>query len=86
MEASTLGVKRSILSSEMAIIIDKSVFSWRNFKDSMLTKMRSKLICKLNKAPYGLEQTLCAWFDKLKACLLRLGFQSSRIGQSLWCS
>lgn len=37
----------------------------------------SHYVCKLNKSIYGLKQAPRAWYEKLKNCLLGLGFQRS---------
>ena len=37
-----------------------------------------QLVCKLNKAIYGLKHAPRAWFDMLKATLLRFHFRSSK--------
>lgn len=42
------------------------------------------LVCKLNKAIYGLKQAPGAWFDKLKSALLQHGFPASRCDPSLF--
>ncbi|RDX94368.1 hypothetical protein CR513_23256, partial [Mucuna pruriens] len=42
------------------------------------------LVCKLNKAIYGLKQALRAWFDRLKSTLLQLGFKASKSDPSLF--
>ena len=44
----------------------------------------SGYVCKLNKALYGLQQALRAWFHKLKVVLTTYGFQSSRAYPSLF--
>uniref|UniRef100_A0A803NMC5 Reverse transcriptase Ty1/copia-type domain-containing protein n=1 Tax=Cannabis sativa TaxID=3483 RepID=A0A803NMC5_CANSA len=42
------------------------------------------LVCKLNKAIYGLKQAPKAWFDKLHQCLLSFGFVSSKSDHNLF--
>lgn len=44
----------------------------------------SKLVCKLNKAIYGLKQAPCAWFERLKTTLKLTGFLASRADASLF--
>uniref|UniRef100_M1CY31 Reverse transcriptase Ty1/copia-type domain-containing protein n=1 Tax=Solanum tuberosum TaxID=4113 RepID=M1CY31_SOLTU len=45
---------------------------------------RPHFVCKLNKALYGLKQAPRAWFDKLKAFLLGIGFRSCLSDSSLF--
>lgn len=40
------------------------------------------LICKLEKAIYGLNQSPWAWFDKFSNALLKYGFSISQIDHS----
>ena len=42
------------------------------------------LVCKLNKAIYGLKQDPRQWFDRLKSTLLQLGFVGSKSDSSLF--
>jgi len=42
------------------------------------------LVCKLNKAIYSLKQAPKAWFERLSAVLLQLGFKSSKCDPSLF--
>ncbi|KAG8493766.1 hypothetical protein CXB51_011188 [Gossypium anomalum] len=42
------------------------------------------LVCRLKKALYGLRQALRAWFDKLKAFLVSVGFVMSKSDASLF--
>lgn len=42
------------------------------------------LVCKLQKALYGLEHAPSAWFDKLHSALLSFGFTSVKSYQSLF--
>jgi len=42
------------------------------------------LVCKLNKAIYGLKQTPRSWFHKLSATLSSLGFSSTKSDSSLF--
>jgi len=43
-----------------------------------------QLVCKLNKAIYGLKQTPRSWFDKLRTTLLNNKFKSSKCDPSLF--
>ena len=42
------------------------------------------LVCKLNKALYGLIQAPRAWFERLHSALLSLGFKASKCDPSLF--
>lgn len=42
------------------------------------------LVCKLHKALYGLKQAPRAWFERLKAAVLKFGFKSSKCDPSLF--
>ena len=42
------------------------------------------MLCKLNKAIYGLKQAPTAWFDKLKETLLKFECKSSKCDPSLF--
>lgn len=42
------------------------------------------MVCKLNKALYGLTQAPRAWFENLKGSLLHLGLTASRCAPSLF--
>lgn len=44
----------------------------------------SKLVCKLNKAIYGLKHAPRLWFEKLKTTLIKLGFNHTRSDNSLF--
>ena len=41
-------------------------------------------VCKLQRALYGLKQSPRAWYARLSACLLNLGFVSSKADTSLF--
>lgn len=43
-----------------------------------------ELVCKLNKAIYGHKQAPRVWFEKLKAILVRLGYNPIRSDNSLF--
>jgi len=43
-----------------------------------------QLVCKLNKAIYGLKQAPCSWYKKLSITLQRLGFNSTTSDPSLF--
>jgi hypothetical protein len=47
-------------------------------------KSRHHYICKLDKALYGLKQALRAWYARLSAKLLQLGFKVSKADNSLF--
>lgn len=42
------------------------------------------LVCKLNRALYGLKQTPRAWYERLNGALIQFGFKSSRCDPSLF--
>nr|KYP55969.1 Copia protein [Cajanus cajan] len=42
------------------------------------------LVCKLQKALYGLKHAPCAWFERLTSVLLMLGFNKSKCDPSLF--
>src|ERR1051325_5690794 len=42
------------------------------------------LVCKLNRALYGLNQAPRSWYDKLHKTLFQFGFTASRCGHSLF--
>jgi len=44
----------------------------------------SSLVCRLNKAIYGLKQAPQSWFKKLSTTLVRMGFSSSKSDISLF--
>ena len=44
----------------------------------------TSLVCKLNKALFGLKQAPRQWFDRLKSTLLHLGFSASKCDPSLF--
>ena len=44
----------------------------------------TSLLCKLNKALYGLKEAPRQWFDRLKSTLLHLGFSTSKCHPSLF--
>lgn len=46
--------------------------------------LKDGYVCKLNKGLYGLKQALRAWYEKLKSCLVRWGFNNSRADTSLF--
>jgi histone deacetylase 1/2 len=41
-------------------------------------------VCKLDKALYGLKQAPCAWYARLSAKLIKLGFRPSKADTSLF--
>ena len=44
----------------------------------------TSLVCKLNKALYGLKKAPRQWFDRLKSTLLHLDFSRSKCDPSLF--
>jgi hypothetical protein len=47
-------------------------------------KMKPGYVCKLEKAIYGLKQAPRAWYSRLSEKLVKLGFQMSKAGTSLF--
>jgi hypothetical protein len=47
-------------------------------------KKLSHHVCKLDKALYGLKQAPRAWYARLSVKLLQLGFQISKVDNSLF--
>ena len=47
-------------------------------------KSKSNYVCKLDKALYGLKQVPRAWYSRLSAKLISLGFKSSKADTSLF--
>lgn len=44
----------------------------------------TNLMCKLNKAIYGLKQSPRVWFDKLKSRLVKIGYHPTKTDNSLF--
>jgi hypothetical protein len=47
-------------------------------------KERSNYVCKLDKVLYGLKQAPRAWYARLSAKLIELGFKISKVDNSLF--
>ena len=45
---------------------------------------RENQLCKLKKAIYGLEQSLCAWFDKFTKVVVSVGLGCSQLDHSIF--
>jgi hypothetical protein len=41
-------------------------------------------VCLLRKALYGLKQALRAWYSRIDACLLQMGFEKSEANPNLY--
>jgi hypothetical protein len=62
--------------------LDEEVYMQQppGFEDST----RPKYVCKLDKALYGFKQAPRAWYSRLSAKLMKLGFQASKADTSLF--
>jgi Reverse transcriptase (RNA-dependent DNA polymerase) len=44
----------------------------------------TRIVCRLRKAIYGLKHSLRAWYDKLSAALVNVGFKKSDVDTSMF--
>jgi Reverse transcriptase (RNA-dependent DNA polymerase) len=42
------------------------------------------LVCRFKKAIYGLKQSSCAWYEKLRSALLKIGFKRNEAESSMF--
>lgn len=57
--------------------------TWSNLK-GLSRKNKEAIVCKLNKAIYGLKQEPRVWFEKLKSTLINFGYTSTKYDNSLF--
>lgn len=50
----------------------------------MQQSRNAELVCKLNKAIYGLKQVLRVWFEKLNASLIKFGYNLTKSDDSIF--